>query len=193
MHPALPVHSTGELVAYAKANPGKINYGFVPGTVGHITTEMFAKTAGIELTRIPYKGNGAAFGDLLGGHVSMMVLSLSPILGNIKAGTLRALAVTTAARSKLISDVPTVAESAVPGFSAAIRYGLAAPAGTPRAIVDRLSRELRAAVMSDDVRERFLGEGVEPIPSTPEDYAADIDAEEKKWSALVSGLNLKVE
>jgi tripartite-type tricarboxylate transporter receptor subunit TctC len=193
VHPALPVHSTGELVAYAKANPGKINYGFVPGTVGHITTEMFAKTAGIELTRIPYKGNGAAFGDLLGGHVSMMVLSLSPILGNIKAGTLRALAVTTATRSKLISDVPTVAESAVPGFSAAIRYGLAAPAGTPRAIVDRLSRELRAAVMSDDVRERFLGEGVEPIPSTPEDYAADIDAEEKKWSALVSGLNLKVE
>jgi tripartite-type tricarboxylate transporter receptor subunit TctC len=193
VHPSLPVHTTAELVAYAKANPGKINYGFVPGTVGHITTEMFAKTAGIELTRIPYKGNGAAFGDLLGGHVSMMVLSLSPIIGNVKAGTLRALAVTTPKRSKLLPDVPTVAESAVPGFGAAIRYGLAAPAQTPRAIVERLNRELRAALTAEDLRERLLGEGVEPEPGTPEDYAADIDAEEKKWSALVSGLNLKVE
>jgi tripartite-type tricarboxylate transporter receptor subunit TctC len=193
VHPSLPVHTTAELVAYAKANPGKINYGFVPGTVGHITTEMFAKTAGIELTRIPYKGNGAAFGDLLGGHVSMMVLSLSPIIGNVKAGTLRALAVTTPKRSKLLPDVPTVAESAVPGFGAAIRYGLAAPAQTPRAIVERLNRELRAALTAEDLRERLLGEGVEPEPGTPEDYAADIDAEEKKWSALVSGLHLKVE
>ena len=139
VHPSLPARSRAELVAYAKANPGKINYGFVPGTVGHITTEMFAKSAGIELTRIPYKGNGPAIGDLIGGHVNMMILSLLPIIGNVQAGTLHALAVTTATRSKLLPDVPTIAESGLPGFSAPIRYGLAAPAGTPRA--DRRAAE----------------------------------------------------
>jgi len=123
-----------------------------------MTAEMFARSAGIELTRIPYKGNGQAIGDLIGGHLSMMVLSLSPILGNVKDGKLFALAVTTPDRSKLLPDVPTIAESALPGFSAAIRYGLAAPAGTSAAIVDRLARELRAAVMSEDVQERMLSE-----------------------------------
>ena len=123
----------------------------------------------------------------------MMVLSIQTVIGNVKAGTLRALAVTTATRSNILPDVPTVSESAVPGFGAAIRYGLAAPAGTPRPIIDRLSRELRAAVLSDDMRERLAREGAEPVASTPEEYAADIDAEEKKWSALVKSLNLKME
>ena len=193
VHPSLPARTPSELVAYAKANPGKINYGFVPGTVGHITTEMFVRSAGIDVARIPYKGNGPAIGDLIGGHVSMMVLSLSPILGNVKAGTLFALAVTTPDRSKLLPDVPTIAEGTVPGFSAAIRYGLAAPAATPAPIVERLSRELRAAVMSEEVRARMLSEGAEPVASTPAEYAAEIDAEERKWSALVKSLNLKVE
>jgi tripartite-type tricarboxylate transporter receptor subunit TctC len=167
---------------------------FAPiGTVGHMTAEMFARSAGIELTRIPYKGNGQAIGDLIGGHLSMMVLSLSPILGNVKDGKLFALAVTTPDRSKLLPDVPTIAESTVPGFSAAIRYGLAAPAGTSAAIVDRLARELRAAVMSEDVRERMLSEGAQPMASTPAEYAAEIDSEERKWSALVKSLNLKME
>jgi tripartite-type tricarboxylate transporter receptor subunit TctC len=186
VHPSLPARTPSELIAYAKANPGKVNYGFVPG-------EMFARSAGIELTRIPYKGNGQAIGDLIGGHLSMMVLSLSPILGNVKDGKLFALAVTTPDRSKLLPDVPTIAESAVPGFSAAIRYGLAAPAGTSAAIVDRLARELRAAVMSEDVRERMLSEGAQPMASTPAEYAAEIDSEERKWSALVKSLNLKME
>jgi len=193
VNPSLPVHSSAELVAYAKANPSKVNYGFVPGTIGHMTTEMFMRSTGIQLTKIPYKGNGPAIGDLIGGHVNMMVLSLSPILGNVKAGTLRALAVTTATRSPLLPDVPTIAESAVPGFSAAIRYGIAAPAGTPKPIIDKLSRELRAAVESDEARQRMQGEGVDPIASTPQEYAADIDAEETKWSALVKSLGLKVE
>jgi tripartite-type tricarboxylate transporter receptor subunit TctC len=193
VNPSLPARSAAEIVAYAKANPGRINYGFVPGTVGHITTEMFVKTAGIELTRIPYKGNGPAIGDLIGGHVNMMILSLLPILGNVRAGTLHALAVTTSTRSKLLPDVPTIAESGLPGFSAPIRYGLAAPAGTPRPIVERLSRELRAAVTSDELRDRLAREGAEAIVSTPEEYTADIDAEEKKWSALVKSLNLKME
>jgi tripartite-type tricarboxylate transporter receptor subunit TctC len=193
VHPSLPARSPSELVAYAKANPGKVNYGFVPGTVGHMTTEMFTRSTGIDLTRVPYKGNGQAIGDLIGGHVSMMVLSLTPILGQVRTGKLFALAVTTPDRSTLLPDVPTIAESAVPGFSAAIRYGLAAPAGTPAAIVERLSRELRAAVMSDEVRVRMLNEGAQPMASTPAEYAAEIDSEERKWSALVKSLNLKME
>jgi tripartite-type tricarboxylate transporter receptor subunit TctC len=142
---------------------------------------------------VPYKGNGPAVGDLIGGHISMMVLSIQTVIGNVKGGTLRALAVTTAERAKLLPDVPTVSESAVPGFAAAIRYGLSAPAGTPRPIIEKLSRELRAAVMSVDMRVRLERDGAEPVPSTPEEYAAEIDAEEKKWSALVKSLNLKIE
>src|SRR5262245_16835689 len=131
-HPSLPVKSTADLIAYAKKNPGKINYGFVPGTVGHISTEMFARGANIKLTNIPYKGNGNAIADLMGGHVSMMFLSILPVIGQIQAGTLHALAVASPARSSLIPQVPTIAESGLPGFSAVITYGLAAPAGTPR-------------------------------------------------------------
>jgi tripartite-type tricarboxylate transporter receptor subunit TctC len=193
VHPSLPVTSSAELVAYAKANPGKINYGFVPGTIGHMTTELFMRSAGLDLTKIPYKGNGQAIGDLIGGHVNMMVLSLSPILGNVRAGSLRALAVTTAQRSKLLPDVPTIAEGAVPGFSAAIRYGIVAPAGTPKAIIARLNKELRGALESADVKEKMLSEGAEPSASTPEEYGAEIDTEETKWSAVVKSLNLKME
>ena len=192
-HPSLPVHNTAELVAYAKANPNKINGGFVPGTIGHMTTEMFAKNAGFEITRVPYKGNGTAIGDLIGGHITMMILSIQTVVGNVKSGTLRALAVTTAERSKLMPDVPTISESAVPGFSAAIRYGLAAPAGTPRPIIERLNKELRAAVEAEETRQRLALLGADPITSTPEEYAAEIDTEETKWSAIVKSLNLKIE
>jgi tripartite-type tricarboxylate transporter receptor subunit TctC len=193
VHPALPARSVAELIAYAKANPRKIDYAFVPGTVGHITTELFAKTADIDITRIPYKGNGPAMADLVGGHVSMMFLSILPVLGHVKGETLRALAVTNPERSKLLPEVPTIAESGLPGFSAAIRYGLVAPAGTPRAIVERLNKELQAALAADDLRARLASEGAVPLPGTPEDYAAEIDREEAKWGALVRQLNLKIE
>jgi tripartite-type tricarboxylate transporter receptor subunit TctC len=192
-HPSLPVRSTADLIAFAKANPGKINYGFVPGTVGHISTEMFAQSAGIKLTNIPYRGNGNAIADLLGGHVSMMFLSILPVIGQIQAGKLNALAVASPARSALIPDVPTISESGVPGFSAVITYGLAAPAGTPRAIVERLNKELRAALEDSELRTRLAAEGGQVLPGTPEDYAAAIDREEKRWGPLVKSLDLKVE
>jgi len=193
VHPSLPVHSVAELITYAKTNPGKVNYAFVPGTVGHIGTELFAKTAGIELTKIPYKGNGDALGNLIGGHVSMMVLSIVPIIGNVKAGTLRALAVTSGERSALLPDVPPIAESGLPGFSAVIRYGLAAPPGTPRPIIERLNKELRAALAAADLRAKLAADGAVPEPGSAEDYAAAIDADEKKWAPIVKGLNLKFE
>jgi len=192
-HPSLPVKSTADLIAYAKANPGKINYGFVPGTVGHISTEMFARSAAIKLTNIPYKGNGNAIADLMGGHVSMMFLSILPVIGQIQAGTLNALAVASPARSSLIPNVPTIAESGVPGFSAVITYGLAAPPGTPRAIVDRLNKELQVALADPALRKRLDAEGGQVLPGTPAEYAATIDSEERKWGPLVKSLDLKVE
>jgi tripartite-type tricarboxylate transporter receptor subunit TctC len=193
VHPSLPVHSAQELIAYARARPGRIDYAFVPGTVGHITTELFANTAGIDFTRIPYKGNGPAMTDLIGGHVSMMFLSILPVLEHVRAGTLRALAVTSAMRSELLADVPTIAQAGMPGFSAVIHYGLLAPARTPRDIVERLNVALAAALAADDVRMRLAAEGAVPLPGAPDDYAADIDAEETKWGALVRRLNLRVE
>jgi len=193
VHPSLPVHSVAELTAFAKANPGKVNYGFTPGTVGHITTEAFAKASAINLTRIPYKGNGPAMADLLGGHVSMMFLSILPVIGQIRSGTLRALAVTSATRSSLLPDVPTVAEAGLPDFSAVIHYGLVAPAGTPRVIVDRLNKELVTTLAADDLRTRLAAEGAVALTGTPEDYASVIDREETRWGGLVRELNLKIE
>jgi tripartite-type tricarboxylate transporter receptor subunit TctC len=193
VHPSLAVRSVAELIAFAKARPGRIDYAFVPGTVGHITTELFANTAGIEFTRIPYKGNGPAMTDLLGGHVSMMFLSILPALEHVRAGTLNALAVTSAARSELLPDVATIAQAGVPGFSAVIHYGLLAPPGTPREIIGRLNAALREALAADDVRARLAAEGAVPLPGTPDDHAADIDSEETRWGALVRKLNLKVE
>jgi tripartite-type tricarboxylate transporter receptor subunit TctC len=192
-HPSLPVRSITELIAYAKANPGKINYAFVPGTVGHISTEMFANSAAITLTKIPYKGNGDAIANLIGGHVQMMFLSILPVIGQIQGGKLNALAVASPARSALIPNVPTIAESGVPGFSAVISYGLAAPAGTPPAIIARLNKDLQVALADTTLRNRLDAEGGEVLPGTPEDYAAMIDREEKKWGPLVRSLSLKVE
>jgi tripartite-type tricarboxylate transporter receptor subunit TctC len=165
----------------------------VPGTVGHISTEMFARSANIKLTNIPYKGNGNAIADLMGGHVTMMFISILPVIGQIQAGTLNALAVASPARSSLVPKVPTIAESGVPGFSAIITYGLAAPGGTPRPIITRLNKELQAALNDATLRKRLDAEGGAVLPGTPEDYAKILDDEEKKWGLLVKNLNLKVE
>jgi tripartite-type tricarboxylate transporter receptor subunit TctC len=192
-HPTLPVRTTGELIAYAKANPGKINYAFVPGTVGHISTEMFARSSGITLTKIPYKGNGDAIANLLGGHVTMMFISILPVIGQIQGGTLNALAVANPERVSLIPNVPTIAESGLPGFSAIISYGLSAPAGTPRAIVERLNKELQLALADETLSKRLIAEGGAVLPGSVDDYAAMIDSEEKKWAPLVKSLNLTVD
>jgi len=194
VHPSLPVHSVAELIAYAKANPGTINYGSAGiGTVGHLAGELFATMAGLKLTHVPYKGTGPAITDLLGGHIPMMFTPIPTAHGQVESGLLRALAVTSAQRSSLLPDLPTVAESGLPGYEAALRYGLVAPAGTPRAIVERLDKELRLALAAEDVRERLAADGAEVLPSTPEEYAADIDREEATWSKVVNALGLKGE
>jgi tripartite-type tricarboxylate transporter receptor subunit TctC len=194
VHPSLPVHSVAELIAYAKAAPAPLQYGSPGvGTVNHLAGEYLANETGIKLQHVPYKGNGPAMGDLLGGHILMMFVPIPVALGNIKAGTLRGLAITSEKRTSLLPDLPTLAESGVPGFDVALRYGLVAPAGTPPAVIARLNKELNAALSTEDVKNRLATEGAEALPGTPEAYAADIDKEEKKWGGLVKKLGLKVE
>lgn len=141
--------------------------------------------ARIRMTHIPYKGSAPALADLIGGHVDVYLSSLAPAIGLVRSGKVRALAVTSLIRSKTLPDVPTVSEAALPGFEAALHYGIVAPAGTSPPIVKKLNAAMRTALSSADVLARLDAEGAEPHPSTPEQYAADIDREEKKWSAIV--------
>jgi len=184
--PTLPVRSVAELIAYARANPGKVNFGSAgAGTVSHITGEYFAHSAGIKLVHIPYKGTGPALTDLLGGHIPMAFAPIPASHANVSAGMLRALAVTSTTRSSLLPDVPTISESGLPGFDASLYYGLVAPAGTPRPVIDKLNGALQAALASNEVKKQLGLDGTEITPGTPEDYAAFIDKDEKKWSGLV--------
>ena len=186
VNPSLPAHNVQELIALAKAQPGKLNYASAGRGSGiHLGTVLFASTAGIDLIHVPYRGSGPALTDLLGGHVAIYFSSLPPAIGLVKEGKLRALGVTGLKRSLIFPDVPTVAEQGLPGFEAVLHYGIVAPAGTPRPIVDKLNAALRAALDSDEVHRRIATEGAEPLPTTPDQYAADIDREETKWSALV--------
>jgi len=194
VHPSFPARSIADLIAYAKANPGKVNYGSAGiGTVGHVAGEYFAIETRIKVTHIPYKGTGPAITDLLGGHIPLSFSPIPAVHESAKSGLLRMLAVTSAKRSNLVPDMPTVAESGVPGFDAVLRYGLVAPAGTPRPIIERLNAALRVTLESEEVRNRLAIEGAEPLPSTPEEYAVDIDHEETQWSKVIKASGAKAD
>jgi tripartite-type tricarboxylate transporter receptor subunit TctC len=189
INPSIP-----ELIAYAKANPGKLN--FASAGVGsgiHLAAEYFRFEAGIEMTHVPYKGSAPALADLVGGHVSMYFSSLPPAIGLVKDGQIRALAVTGLTRSPIFPDLPTISEAALPGFEAVLNYGIVAPAGTPKPIVMKLNAALRQAVMSDDLKQKLAADGTEPKLSTPEEYAAAIDKEEAKWSAIIKKAGVKAQ
>jgi tripartite-type tricarboxylate transporter receptor subunit TctC len=194
VHPSFPVKTVAELIAYAKANPGNVNFGSAgAGTASHITGEYFARSAGISLVHVPYKGTGPALVDLIGGHIPMAFAPIPASHSNVSAGTLRALAVTSTTRSSLMPDVPTLAEAGLQGFDASLYYGLAAPAGTPRPIVDKLNKALRDALASDEVKRQLAADGTEITPGSPEDYADFIDKDEKKWSQLVKASGVEQE
>jgi tripartite-type tricarboxylate transporter receptor subunit TctC len=194
VHPAVPAHSVAELIAFAKASPDRLQYGSASiGTVNHLAAELLASMAGIKLGHIPYKGTGPALSDLLGGHISMMFAPIPAAHANVAAGMLRALGVSSLTRSSLLPDVPTIAETGLPGFEATQRSTLLAPAGTSRSIVERLNRELNAILATDEVRRRLALEGAEPIPGPPEDYSIDVDREAERWSKLVHAIGLKAE
>ena len=193
-HPSFPAKTIADVVAVAKAQGSKFNIGTsAVGTGGYLSAELFKSITGIEAAIIPYKGTGQVMNDLLGNHVPVAFGVLPPALGNLQAGTLRAIAVISPTRFSLLPDVPTANESGLPGFESVLHYGLLAPAGTPRPIVDRLNKELRALVDTDAVKQRILTEGGDPLTSTPDEYAKDIDSEERKWGTLIKKLNLKVD
>lgn len=194
VHPSLPVHNVAELIALAKAKPNTLNFASSgSGTGGHLVGESFKGAAGIEITHIPYKGTGPAIVDLLGGQVQMMFSVIPPALQHVQTGGLRALAVTSLARSTVMPDVPTVAEAGLPGFETVLRYGVLAPSGTAEPIIRRLSQEIRVIMQKADIKERLLTEGAETLSSTPEEYAAIIATELAKWGPVVKSSGAHVD
>ncbi len=186
VHPSFPAKTLPELIAYAKQNPGKVNFGSAGiGTVSHVCGVYFGNAAGIELVHVPYKGTGPVLSDLIGGHIPMAFAPIPATYSNAQSGKIRMLAVTSLQRSTLAPEVPTIAEQGVPGFEAVLRYGVVAPAGTPQPIVEKINKALNAALATSEVRKRLALEGAEPLPSTPAEYAADIDRELTLWAKVV--------
>ena len=191
---SFPAKTIGDVVELAKKEGSKFNIGTsAVGTGGYLSAELFKSITGVQATIIPYKGTGQVMNDLLGGHVPVAFGVLPPVMGNLDAGTLRGIAVLSPKRFSLLPNVPTADESGMPGFESVLHYGVLAPVGTPKPIVDRLNKELRAIVETDEMKKRINTEGGDPLTSTPEEYAADIDKEERKWGTLIRKLNLKVE
>jgi tripartite-type tricarboxylate transporter receptor subunit TctC len=186
VHPSVPARSIPELIALAKEKPGKLDFASTgSGSSVHLAAELFASMAGVKLNHVPYRGSGPALTDLLGGHVAMMFATLPPAIGLVREGKVRALGVTGPKRSAVFPDIPTIAEAGLPGYESVLHYGLVAPAGTPAPAIARLNAALRQALADEALRSRLGTEGAEPLPSTPEAYAADIDHEEIKWSKIV--------
>ena len=186
VHPSLPVQSVKELIAMAKAKPGTLSYASTGiGSSNHLSMEKFKQMAGVDITHVPYKGSGPAVTDLIGGQVQVMFDNVSNVLPHIRSGKLRVLAVTTPARSPLLADVPTVAEAGVPGYEVSVWFGLAAPAGTPKAVVDKLNAEIANALKQADVKAQFAALGVEAVGSGVEPFAAHIAAQRAMWAKVV--------
>ena len=192
--PAFPAKTLADVIALAKKEPGKLSAGTPPApTINFFAAKLFNLTAGVDITTVAYKGTGPLTNDVLGNQVPLGFDTIPAAVSNVKAGQLRAIAVTGATRSAALPDVPTAAESDLPGFDAVQYYGLTAPAGVPRAIVDRLNKELRTMLAADDFKKRLITVGDDPAPCTPEQYAENIKREEGKWAALLAKLGLKIE
>src|SRR3954467_3685621 len=192
-HPSLPVNSLADVIALAKKEPGKLSAGTPPPpTLNYFAIELMKVMTGIDLTIVTYKGTGPLTNDLVGGHVPLAFNTIAPALGNIQAGKIRAIAVAGPKRSAALPDVPTAAEAGLPGFEAVLYYGMAAPAGTPRPIIARINREMRAIIESDEVSKRIVSDGGDPAASTPDEYAALIIRDEAKWDALLKKIGLVV-
>jgi tripartite-type tricarboxylate transporter receptor subunit TctC len=190
----VPAKNLQELVAYAKANPGKLTCGS-SGTGGliHLTCEMFKIAAGIDVLHVPYKGTSLLMPDLISGRVTMALDTLPPYMPMLKDGRVRALAITTATRSSLVPDLPTIAESGYPGFESVAVYGFFAPTGTPTAIIKKLNADINAVLLDPDLKDKLLKVGIEVEGSTPEALAAFVDKEIAKWAAVIKAGNIKSE
>jgi tripartite-type tricarboxylate transporter receptor subunit TctC len=191
-NPSFAAHTIADVIAMAKAEPGKINFGTGGvGTTPHMTAELLQYDAGIKMVHVAYRGEAGAINDLVGGQIPIMFANLSAVMGNIKGGSLHAIAVTSAKRSPSVPDVPTVAESGIPGFEAETWFGIVAPAGTPRDIVLKLNAAARQAVAAEDTKQRFAQLGMTNGSSSPEELAAYIKAEVAKWSKVIKDANIQ--
>jgi tripartite-type tricarboxylate transporter receptor subunit TctC len=194
VNPDLPVHSVKELIAYAKARPGKLSFGSGSiGSAGHLAGELFKVDAGIDMVHVPYKGAAPATQALLAGDTQLMFDNLANAMAQVKAGKLRALAVTTAERSKLAPELPTMAEAGLPGFDISTWYGLFAPASTPPDIVNQWNADVTAMLRTPAMRERLLAQGAEPAPDTPAEFARFVAAEAAKYARIVKASGAKVD
>ena len=194
VHPSLPAKNIAELIALAKDKPGQLNYASSGNGSGqHLFMAMFASMSGIQMTHVPYRGSGQATTDVLAGTVPMSLPGLAGMVAHIKAGKLRALATTGARRAAQLPEVPTMAEAGVSGYSAYVWMGLLAPRGTPAAIVEKLHRELLAALAAPEVKQYFAEIGMEAVGSTPAEFDAFFREERDRWALIVKQTGAKVD
>ena len=191
---SLPVNNLKELVALAREKPGSLNYASAGvGSFQHLAAELFKQQAGVDIVHVPFKGGGPAMMDVIAGNTQVAVGSLAQMIPQIKAGKLKALAVGSRSRVPALPDLPTVAEAGLPGYEVVNWWGIAAPAGTPQTIVERLHRELTAVVSSNETRKRFESEGADPLQMTPEEFGRFIAQETAKWARVVKDAGIKAE
>ncbi len=194
VHPSVPAHTVQELVALARANPRKYTFGSSGiGGASHLAMELFRSLAGIEVVHVPYKGGSLAVTDLLGGRLALMFANLTTVQAHIKSGRVRALAIGTAQRSLVVPELPTVAESGVPGYEANNWNGVVVPAGTPRTAIERLQREIKAIVNVSDMRDKLLAAAFEPVADTPAEFGRYLASERTKWAKVVHDAGVKPE
>ena len=192
VHPSLPVKTVKDLVAHAKAAPGKLNYASTGNaSLAHLATELFAHLTGTQLVHIPYKGVGAALGDMLSGRVQMSFFSAGSVYSHVRSQKLKAVAIASATRAKMAPDLPTLVESGVPGYVVTQWHGMLAPRGTPRAVVDRLQAEIAKAVRQPQVVSRLALDGTEPVASTPKEFAAHLRTEREQWAKVAKLANIR--
>ncbi len=193
-HPSLPVKTVKELIAFAKAKPAQLAYASAgTGSSPHMSMELFASLSGLRLVHVPYKGAGPGVLDVIAGHVPVMMPSIVSSLGHVRIGRLRGLGVTSRQRASAAPDIPTIAETGVPGYEAVVPFGIAAPAGTPREIVNLLQAEIARVLQLADVKARLLTEGAEPVGSSPDEFGAFIRSEIEKWIKVVKNAGIQPE
>lgn len=192
VHPGIPAGSMKEFLALAKARPGELNYGSSgQGAISHLAIELFKLMAGVDLTHVPYKGTAPVLTDLLGGQIQFTAGAIPPTLPHVKSGRLRAIGVSTAQRSKLVPEVPTVVEGGVPGYDVASWYAMSGPPGMPRAVVARLHEVVKRVLALADVAGRFEQEGVQAVHSTPAEFARIIETDIAKWARVAKAIRSK--
>jgi len=191
VHPSLPARNVRELIALAKARPGMLTVASAGnGTPPHLAVELFKTLARVDMVHVPYKGNGPAYTDLISGQVPVMFPSIATALPIVKSGRVRALAVTTVARSRIAPELPTLSEAGVPGYELSSWYGLLAPAGTPATIVGRLQQEIARIFGAAELREKLMAQGVEPLANAPDAFAKALAAEIAKWNKLAQAAGI---